>query len=686
MKYYYLPEEIEKQRRLDIKKQELMWDEIAEDAGGGEGGRAVSDAVKDLYTIYDDRLVDWTANLYDKGWGAFYASPVGKVTEGFVPDIESTHQMFSFIEGSGMLDANGRSCKLGLPEWMMPQIVYYTKSIQDKNGYFYHPHWSKTTADEQISHKSRDLYRCISVLQDYCDSAPVYDTPTMEKGDGIGPNEYWSSLNVNTPPPVYAFEYNKSKTAASQSASDNAKKSGSDGSDYLRSHTAFIDYFTDSVIPRMIKNPYSTGNEIGETAKQIAAYSNRLGTYRYKSSDGGKYARFDGMTLIEIAINSLNGIINERTGLWGELTEEKPRGTEFCYVNGFMKAMAAYNIWGYPYPTKHLEKVAYALTDCLLSDEESPGNICAVYNVWASICRFKQNINLNNDTEAKNRALSIVDGILKKRAPDAIRNTKRKLEKYKKADGGFGHSYTSGTPNHQGMPVSTGENASDVDATVIGADHILNYIFSALDMKKPPILTPSDWMRCRNMLEAAEPVVKTKSQERCRLLTRDTKNPFRALGAKFEYSISGESMIIDLSCGKARLPLTADLYGYDSKIFEMRAKFDISTIDGEINIELQNHKENCICSFKTVKAADGIYAIAGDEKIKISDTDEVFSIRAVYKDSSLSVVSGGEIIKTPQFISEYPADGICYATLESSSNTKIEIYSVAFYLGDEKAV
>lgn len=680
MEYYYSPEEIARQREIDIKKRELMWGEIADEIGG-ERGKAISEAIKDLYSIYDERLVDWTANLYDKGWGSFYASPIGKETEGFVPDVESTHQVFSFISGSGMLDNYDKSCKKGLPEWMIPQVVYYAKSLQDTNGYFYHPHWSKTTADEQISHKSRDLYRCIYILEDYGESHAVYDTPTGEMGDGIGPDEYWASLGTDAPPPAYAFEYNKKKSAA-KSCDSEEKKPKSSGSDYLKSHTAFIDYITDSVVPRMIANPYHTGNEVGETARQIKAYSEKLGPYKYEKCHGEKYERFDGMTLTDISITCLNEIINEETGLWGALTEANPLGTEFCYVNGFMKAMAAYNLWGYAYPTKHLEKVANALTETLLGDEESPYNICAIYNVWASICRFKQNIALNKDIEARDKALAIVDGILKEKAPEALRNTKRKLIKYKKDDGGFGHSYTSGTPTHQCMPVSTGENASDVDATVIGADHLLEYIFYAFDMKKPPILMPSDWMRCRNLLDAAEPVVKTRRQERRIELSKDSKNPFRAKGAKLTFNEERGGLRVDFDDGSIALGLTAKLYGYDSNIFEMNAGFAPDTSDAEIEVKLQSFKNVTICSFGIIKAQDGIYCRIGNERLRIADVCDSFTVKTRYKNSTLSLEAGGRTLSCPAEVEDYPADGIYTAELEAKNPCALDIYSIAFHLNN----
>jgi hypothetical protein len=500
-------------------------------------------------------------------------------------------------------------------------------------------------------------------------------------GDGIGPDEYWASLGTDAPPPAYAFEYNKKKSAA-KSCDNEEKKPKSSGSDYLKSHTAFFDYITDSVVPRMISNPYHTGNELGETAKQIKAFSEKLGPYKYDKSHGEKYEKFDGMTLTDIAVVCLNEIINEKTGLWGTLTDAKPLGTEFCYVNGFMKAMAAYNLWGYAYPAKHLEKVAVALTESLLGDEESPGNICAIYNVWASICRFKQNIELNEDAETKSRALAIVDGILKDKAPDALRNTKRKLEKYKRADGGFGHSYTSGTQSHQCMPVSTGENASDVDATVIGADHILDYIFSALNMRKPPILMPSDWMKCRNLLEAAEPVVKTRLQERCLKLTRDSKNPFRALGAKFSYPDGKDVLRIDFGDGSIDLGLTAKLYGYDSKKFEMNAEFADGTADAEIEVKLQSFKNVTVCSFGIIKSQDGIYCHIGNKKLRIANVCERFTVKALYKDSVLSLTADDGVISCPSVIDDYPADGICNASIEAKTPCALDIYSVAFHLDD----
>lgn len=691
MKYYYSPEEIERQRKIDLEKRELMWDEIANEAGGGERGRAVSDAVRDLYSIYDGRLADWTANLYDKGWGSFYASPVGKDTEGFVPDLESTHQMFSFIEGSGMLDNFGRSCKAGLPDWMMPQIIYYAKSIQDPNGYFYHPHWSKTTADEQISHKSRDLYRCIYILRDYGDSNPVYDTPTDEKGDGVSPDEYWASLGLSICPPVYTFEYNKSKQLASKSQDYDGQKRNSDGSDYLRSHTAFIDYVTDSVIPRMMANPYSTGNEIGETAKQIKAYSDKLGTYKHEGANGDKYERFDGMTLTDISITCLNEIINDKTGLWGNLTPEKPLGTEFCYVNGFMKAMAAYNNWGYAYPTKYLEKVAHALMKCLLSDEESPGNICAVYNVWASICRFKQNIELNKDEAAKNNALSIVDGILMDKAPDALRNTKRKLEKYKKEDGGFGHSYTTGTPDHQGMPVSTGENASDVDATVIGADHILDYIFGALNMKKPPILMPSDWMRCRNILEAADPVKKTRKQTRVADMTLGSCRCVANIGAKISYA-KGEPMKLTADAGRgANIRLTAKLWGEDTKIFGCTFAIPCDTEGKEYTLELAGHSGKVAAKLKLYAEGDKVYLLSPCGSTHLGAIGEKVGFTLRYKDvgnKSIVEIQANDDASTVYEIGEcdgggYPADAIVAVMLRATAdNSTIHIYEASLYLGE----
>ena len=59
MKYVYTLRQIAEQKKLDVAERDKLWAALAEEAGGGEEGLAVANALRKLYTMYDSRLVDW---------------------------------------------------------------------------------------------------------------------------------------------------------------------------------------------------------------------------------------------------------------------------------------------------------------------------------------------------------------------------------------------------------------------------------------------------------------------------------------------------------------------------------------------------------------------------------------------------------------------------------------------------
>ncbi len=537
-------------------------------------GTELTDAFKTLYTLYGDDMSDWSASLFSKGFndiadgqwaGGYYASTGGRDTVGIGPDVQCTEQMFRFILQSGMLDQIGGSVASNLPDWVGYQVVYFVKSLQSKsNGYFYHPQWGQTLTDQYLSRRGRDLGWATSLL-DRFDSAPTYDTPNGISGDGITADEYLLSLvnaglvDPSDVPDSFAEKYLTGTLSVSASSAVSRvilvdvvieDSAGSDNTGHLKSYVGFINYMLSTVIPGMSRNPYSMGNEISSIQSEIKTASGKLGgtaaaptPYVYTAGDeantpgatAADYMQFDGMTMMEIAIHGLNKAINTEIGLWGQKSEKNPTGTEFLFTNGFMKAMAIYNDYGatYPYPVA----AAKALMTGLLSDEPSTGNICEVYNVWTAIDRLQSNIKNYFDSDA---ILEEIDGVkvtaemvnseinkvFAESAPEAVLNSYRKILGYKKEDGGFGHSYFTGTANHQGLTVSNGANVSDVDATCIGSTGLTREIFAALGLTKYtiPIFTLSDWMRYVSILEGADPVRKG-TQEDARLTFTDNTVP-----------------------------------------------------------------------------------------------------------------------------------------------------------------
>ncbi len=507
------------------------------------------EAMRKYYAMCEDRIVDWAANLYDPGVGGYYASSSGRDGAQFGPDLQNTVQMIRFIVNTGMVEfvAPTGDWKDFLPEIMQYRLIYWAKSLQDPNGYFYHPQWARASVDAHLSRRGRDLGWGTSLLSEL-DSAPPYRAANGTAGDGISADEYWESLGLDIDPP---YTYDKCPTEDSirsgflteglgKSVAEAvshivlAAETDDPSTAYLRDYTKFIDYMLGKIAPGMHTNPYSYGNEIGETYQQIRTASKELedaqGKFAYTSDMPASYAPYDGMNLTEITVAVLNDCINPETGLWGDLTASCPTGTEFRYTNGFMKAMAAYEGFGVTYPTEYMVKAADALMEGLMSDEPSTGNICEVYNVWVSIVRLKSNVNRLSSTEhlkdedgnvvfddstgepvvLKKYILGEIQKVFDEKAPFAVENSYNKIVEYKKYDGGFAHNVSKGTPTHQDHPVSLGLNQSDVDATSIAVSGTVNQMFSALGLSsyEVPRYTESDWMRYLTILFEMSPVIK----------------------------------------------------------------------------------------------------------------------------------------------------------------------------------
>ena len=705
MKLVYSMREISEQKKLDAIEREKLWEQLAVEAGGGEKGQKVADAMRTYYSMFDDKLVDWSAHLYDKGHGAYYTCSVGRDTEGYLPDVESTVQMLRFLDSSGMLKDVGGTWKVALPKWMHQQMIYYAKSIQDENGFFYYSNWAKETADEMISRRARDIGWCTGLLTELGE-APMYDAPNGTTGGGSNPDEYWASLNIDELPPQGAkMLYDqrcKERAAMSKKAAEAAIARSNASTAYLKSHTAFVDYLDSRLIPGMKSNPYFHGNEIGETYQQVREWTKSLGKYEYKESDGERYKVFDGMTLSDILIYALDEAINPDTGLWGDLTKERPTGKEFLFTNGFMKGMAAYNGLKYPYPAKYLKTVANTLMDSLLGDEPSVYNVCEVYNTWVSVCRLRDNLKFGDDEEAKAEVMKMINDILIEKAPEAILNSYEKIKGYKTDDGGMSHCYYLGTPDHQGLPVSTSERekAADVDATCIACAVTTN-MFSALGLTKVPLFMKADYMRYINILENLEPVKKTKLQNPLIDFENGrTKTAYARGGATVGIVRRGGSneMKVDFTDANQSMNISYSAHAWDGEMYMFESEITIEEgADGAVYaLEYCNAKGYIPCYVKL--KIDGGDVIIGNEEYgledkKIANVGEKFVLRMEYTNteeaSSLDVFVNGETIgratnsdtECAERPAGYPAKAIRYMAFRADNSVKSTVYydNMMFY-------
>ena len=127
-------------------------------------GTEMADALKYLYRIYDERMYLWIAGLWEPEIGAFYFSNSGRDTEGYLPDIESTIQAMRYMDTAGLTAAKDVDEAAKVLSDMKTKIARYAESLQDEDGYFYHPQWGK---DITVSRRGRDLGWASGAIKDY---------------------------------------------------------------------------------------------------------------------------------------------------------------------------------------------------------------------------------------------------------------------------------------------------------------------------------------------------------------------------------------------------------------------------------------------------------------------------------------------------------------------------------------
>lgn len=498
---------IEIQKALDVDFEEAQWAKLLELASkkyGAEQGRAITDAFREYYSMRDDNLIVWYANLYDPGVGGFYASNSGKTYEGYLPLLETTGQLLGHLSSMDVFSVKGDATRLALPELIKAQIVYFAKSCQDPNGYFYNITLGKEASDATVVRRGRDLSRVTSLLSTL-GSRPTYDTPTGTRGDGITADQYWASTGFSEElkpfvPSSYAeYEEYLNGLSTSLASSDAARAvsallsdgavlcSSGDSTEaseaYLKSHAAFDAYLKSKDIDGA---PYSVGNELNGTYTLIAVASKKLGAY--SSADGESAPWYEGMTLCDMLIYWMSEHINEK-GLFGTIPEgstDPLDGIRYANANGFFKMITIYNAWKVEYPEPAL--AAAGLITGIKGDEPSTGNVCNVYNSWNALSSLMSNIRGGyGDMSAEERAkiLSDINEIFAADAPAAIRNSYNKQKNYMCSDGTFSNSVSGSAASYPGgLGCGLGIKEGNVDAIGFGLYATTNSALSVLGLSE----------------------------------------------------------------------------------------------------------------------------------------------------------------------------------------------------------
>lgn len=159
-------------------------------------GKEATAALKRYCDMFDDELYIWFANLWEPEIGGFYFSNSARDTVGFGPDLESTVQILRDLHGLGLMPTGYDK---EIPLEMREKLLNYARSLQDENGYFYHPQWGKKI---NSSRRGRDLNWAVSMFEEF-GATPFYKTPleiTEESSSTLPPylkdtNAYKSFLS-----------------------------------------------------------------------------------------------------------------------------------------------------------------------------------------------------------------------------------------------------------------------------------------------------------------------------------------------------------------------------------------------------------------------------------------------------------------------------------------------------------
>ncbi len=475
---------------IDAENKEIAWQNLAEYLGADVGDAIVAE-MKKLYSIYDDGVVTWFPNLYDPAVGGYYFSNSARDKTGFLPDIESTGQALGFIDGSGMLyntDKVGYASVLS--EQIKAQIIKYLRSLQDPNGFFYHPQWSKADTDAHLSRRARDLGRAVGVLE-ALGSCPVYDTPTGVKGDYIIPT---SSITI----PIGASRTDLVSRAVYSAGHDPRYEN----LDTLRT------YLNSMLIAG--RTFYDIGNELTSQMDQIVLRDRELGTWGTKDS------------LALCIVEWLNSHQYPETGHW-----EPTAG--YAGVNSLLKISGVYNSAQQPIP--NALAAASSAMNAITSDEPM-GGIVDIYNTWYAVGNVIKNLRQYGGASADAEADALL-AELRAKAPEGLRATAAKLLLYKRSDGSFSYYQDRYCTQSQGMVVCAPDAMEgDVNATVIATNSILSVIYYALGASEyiAPIFGQRELCIYLTTMNSLGPVQKTDEDE--------ANTP---IYVDFEESVSGEA-------------------------------------------------------------------------------------------------------------------------------------------------
>ena len=486
-------------------KQELetegRW-ELMEETHGAE----LTAAMRSLYSYFDGpNIAAWLANLYDPEIGGFYYSRSARDYEGFLPDLESTQQVFGILANIGAVPNRDTM----IPDEIKRKIVEFARNLQSaKDGYFYHPQWPQDKSQLNTDRYGRDQGNAMSIISRF-----TYDTD----GDGVADKLYPKYCTVEGDKcaihdgtkescsfPI-ATAYITDRMELGSFVSTSITSSVSSAVSHLNGSTvkatasvsSHPDYSSAAAFKAWLE-AYNAGVGVDSgNAHNLAAISAEI------------YAHGYGDILIQHIKDSQKKLFDEQVAAGEEPTGIWQRAYNYRAVWGTYKYMAIFNDSLFQ-AAIDLKYAPYMIKSCLEVIKLPPNKDYAyndLMNQWSAITNVISNIKKHYGADEANKLYEIVreDPVF------LVENSIAKLEPFKVEDGSFCVRVDGTSPaNIYGVPVAIGGLA---EGTVNSTHIIVNMygsICSALGLPKISLCTTDVGEEFVETILSVEPIEKIK--------------------------------------------------------------------------------------------------------------------------------------------------------------------------------
>ena len=477
-------------------------------------------AFKSINSFYDGTSIcEWMANLWDDDIGGFYYSNSARDNEPFLPDLESTNQLTSWIVNNNA--TGGLSRNIFLPNEMKMKIVNFAKEMQDpSSGYFFHPQWPQGIERLNTDRYGRDLSWATSLIGSlYVDTDgdgvaekqyPTYCAPSgdkCEKHTKNGGKCDYSTAATSASSSGIAIACASSSTAITAGLREDvvgaAAKVRRNNTDVIAaasvsskpvytSSAAFTQWLWDynGSLEEIMYGKNTSGNAHNLNALQSEIIGKGFGDEMVAWLDDVQQQIWD----YQVAAGETP------TGVWQTTYDKRLVWAILKYMPFYNSSKCGKKI--------ELDTALAMVRSCTVVIELEPDPTWALndmMNLWGSINNIISNVKKYYGQDGVDKIYEITRENLVFR----IENCMARIEPYKLSDGTFAYTQSRKSPTQiYGVPISLGLEEGDVNGNGLVCT-MYRGIFEATGYTTVPICTEVDGQNFLRIIENLEPLEKT---------------------------------------------------------------------------------------------------------------------------------------------------------------------------------